>query len=96
LRANLVGRAEDWRWCGLWHRRYGSNDHLISNWPVPRPTDWIARVNQPLSHKELKAIRNSTRRGAPFGNPDWVRRTARHLGLEYAIRPLGRPCIVAR
>jgi len=27
----------------------------------------------------------------PFGNPDWVTETAKRLGLEWTIRPRGRP-----
>ena len=96
LRANLVRRAEDWRWCGLSHRLNGSDEHLISDWPVPRLADWVDRVNQPLTQKEVNAIRNSIRCGAPLGNPDWVDQKARHLGIEQSLRPQGRPRIVAR
>ena len=91
LRANLVRRAEDWRWSGLSHRLRGTDGHLHSNWPVPRPPDWLERVNEALTHGELAAIRNCVRRGRPLGKPDWVKRTAKQLGLEFTLRSPGRP-----
>jgi putative transposase len=93
LTANLVARAEDWRWGGLWRRLHGRDGHLISDWPVPRPIDWVDRVNQPLTEKERDQIRRSIRRGCPLGTPDWARVTAQHLGLEHTLRPIGRPRI---
>jgi len=88
-RVNLVERAEQRRWCGLWYRIHGTDDHLESNWPASRHKDWVDRVNQPLTLSELAAIRTSIRRGAPFGNPEWVQQTAEHLGLEFTLRPQG-------
>ena len=96
LRAHLVLRAEDWRWCGLWQRLNGCDEHLTSNWPVARPENWVERVNQPLTQGELNGIRKSVRRGTPFGNAEWVEQTARNLGLEHSLRALGRPRILAR
>jgi len=95
MRANLVERAEQWRWCGLWHRLHCPDEQLLSEWPVSRPSDWVEHVNQPLTQKELVAVRNSIRRGAPLGNPDWVEQVARQHGLEHSLRPLGRPKTVA-
>ena len=34
--------------------------------------------------------------GTPFGELDWIRRTARRLGLEYTLNPRGRPCKEAK
>lgn len=33
----------------------------------------------------------SIRRGRPFGEPGWIQRAAKQLGLEASLRPLGRP-----
>jgi putative transposase len=56
-----------------------------------RPTNWTARVNAPLSAKELNRVRHSMERGRPFGGDEWVRRTVKELGLEHTVRPQGRP-----
>ncbi len=93
LRANLVERAEDWRWCSLWRRCYGTTVQrkLLSEGPLSRPHDWVQRVNQPETSGELEAIRNCVVRGVPFGSESWVEKTAKRLGLESTIRPRGRP-----
>jgi len=93
LRAKLVRRAENWRWGGLWRRTKGSADEqaILSDWPIARPASWTRYVNQPQNEAELKAIRQSVTRGQPLGGDDWVRRTAKRLGLESTLRRRGRP-----
>ena len=44
---NLVAFAEDWRWSSL--RRAERDDPafpILSDWPLPRPADWLEIVNQ--------------------------------------------------
>ena len=92
LRANLVERAESWRWSSL--RRVEREDPafpIVSTWPLPRPTDWLQIVNQPQTEAEVAALRCCVNRGRPFGDPNWVTDTAKRLGLEWTIRPRGRP-----
>jgi putative transposase len=93
LRANLVGRAEDWRWSSLWRRVQGtsSDRRWLSGWPLPRPRDWVEMVNQPQTEAELEAIRRSVLRGQPYGQEHWVKSIARQLGLESTLRSRGRP-----
>jgi hypothetical protein len=64
---------------------------MLSDWPVDRPADWLALVNQPLEESSAEAVHASIRRSAPLGNPAWVLRTAAALGLEWTTRPRGRP-----
>ncbi len=93
LRAKLVRRAENWRWSSLWRRAQG-NPKLttwLSDWPVDRPWNWIARVNRPETGEELNALRLSVQRGRPFGEEGWVRRMAKRFGMESTLRPRGRP-----
>lgn len=93
LRAELVSRAEDWRWGSLW--RWLQNPEpepkLLSPWPIPRLPNWVDRVNEPLTDGELKAIRNCAQRGAPLGDEGWIEAIARRLDLESTMRPRGRP-----
>ena len=93
LRADLVKRAQDWRWCSLWRRERGSPQErdLLSAWPVERPPDWLQRVNRPQSQKDLAAVRESLTRGRPFGQPLWQHATAAALDLQATFRPRGRP-----
>ena len=93
LRANLVRRAEDWPWSGLWIRRCGNDDQrrLLSPWPVSEPRHWLGLVNRPQTGPEVDAVRASVSRGRPFGGASWAKRTATNLGLEHTFRPRGRP-----
>ena len=93
LRAALVKRAELWRWGSLWRWLQTTEPapRLLSSWPVPRLPGWVARVNEPLTDRELAAIRKSTQRGSPLGDPSWIESSAQRLGLESTLRPRGRP-----
>jgi putative transposase len=93
LRANLVRRAEQWRWSSLWRRQHGDKAPLVAlaDWPVPVPDDWLARVNQPQTEAELDAVRRSVVRGQPFGSEKWTTKVARRMDLEFTLRPRGRP-----
>src|SRR5437762_111275 len=55
LRAKLVRRAQDWRWCSLWRRMHGDEENLLSAWPIEMPADWVRRVNRPQSEAEEAA-----------------------------------------
>lgn len=93
LRAQLVSRAEEWQWSSLWRRAQGDPKVTawLSDWPVDRPRDWVARVNRAHGAAELEALRTSVQRGRPFGDEGWVRRLCRRCGLESTLRTPGRP-----
>ena len=93
LRAEFVPRAEEWRWGSLWRwiQDPEPKPALLSSWPVSRPRGWVERVNQPLTEKELAAVRDSAKRGCPFGDHEWVESTVKRFGLQSTLRPRGRP-----
>ena len=91
LRAGLVSRAEDWPWGGLWKRLHSAPKWLDSEWCLPLSSDWVDRVNLPLTAAELAAIRQSIRTGRPWGRPEWTEQCAAALGLAASSRPRGRP-----
>ena len=90
LRAELVARAEDWKWSSLpgWLRR---DPLLWRGEPAVRDEAWLRRVNEPLSDGDLHRLRISVERGQPFGEEAWTHDTARRLGLELTLRSRGRP-----
>jgi putative transposase len=93
LRANLVARAEKWRWSSLWRRLHPGDLPSIplADWPVPMPDDWLRQVNRAQTEAELEALRRSVCRGTPYGNPGWQEEVSRRLGLQFALRGRGRP-----
>ena len=91
LRAKLVRRAENWPWSSLSARAGGRWKGLVDDGPVLRPRGWAERVNQSLAPEELAGLRISVARGRPYGSPEWVKRLVGRLGLEFTVRPRGRP-----
>jgi putative transposase len=93
LRANLVERAQDWRWGSLYSRRAKNpiDRPTLASWPVERPRDWTARVNRPFRPKDEAVVLRSMQRGQPFGSESWQAEVAARLGLESLFRPRGRP-----
>jgi putative transposase len=91
LRAQLVARAEDWDWTSLvWHGR-GKKPDWLSACPVERPRGWRELVNTPQTEDEEQAMRHCIQRGSPYGSETWTQRIATRLGLEFTLRPRGRP-----
>jgi putative transposase len=93
LRANLVLRAEEWKWTSLWRRYRGAeaDRSWLAPWPLDAPANWLERVNQTEADQELDSLRRSVQRGRPFGRSEWQKEIAKRLGLESAYRPTGRP-----
>lgn len=84
-RAQLVRSAWEWPWSSLQFGR------MLSPWPVAPPqgvSTWLATQGEQASDEE---VRDSVRRGAPFGDEHWSARTAEAWGLEAKLRPRGRP-----
>jgi putative transposase len=91
LRANLVERAEQWRWGSLNWRSASTMPLELTRPPVQLPADWVAYVNAPQSPAEIRELRQCVNRQRPFGAEGWVQETARELGLEGSLRSPGRP-----
>jgi putative transposase len=93
LKAGVVQRAEDWHWGSLWARRQGSEElkAVLSDWPMERPRNWVAWVNEPMTEKEAEAIQICLARNRPYGDERWQEFQAKRLGLLHSLRNEGRP-----
>ena len=93
LRANLVERAEEWKWGSLYRWKCGTakEKSLLSAWPLARRPGWVDHVNAVQSEAELAAVRRSVNRGRPFGETTWLDDVVPRLALETTLRPQGRP-----
>ena len=83
LRANLVARAEEWRWSSLWHRSHQSYDRITTTGPMPLPENWMHLVNLPQTEAELAAFRDNVKLNQPFGHEGWL--------ADRPTRSRGRP-----
>lgn len=98
LRAKLVMRAQDWPWSSLSPAPVKAGLVEISRpklLPWSRDESWQAEVNQPLALGTLQSLQQSVMRGAPQGDPDWVRHLATEHDMASTLRPRGRPRKVA-
>jgi putative transposase len=93
LTAGVVQRAENWRWSSLWARCHSGEKlqaTILCDWPVARPRNWVALVNEPMTEKEVEKIRVCIARNRPYGKEAWQEAQARHLGLLHTLRGEGR------
>jgi putative transposase len=95
VRANLVKAAQQWRWgsCAVRLDRSHELHALLADWPVRRRKDWLQWVNTPQTPQEEAAVLEHIRRNRPWGDQQWVTRTAEALNLGQTLRPRGRPKI---
>jgi putative transposase len=94
LRANMVKSAQRWPWCSLAARGQKQRPAWLlplKQWPVEPPVSWKAWVNRSETAAELEALRSCVKRGRPYGDERWEKRTARQLGLESTLNPQARP-----
>ena len=84
---------EDWKHGSVWLMKSGKADErsILSEWPIPRPRQWVKYVNEPQSESELAAVRWSVARGTPFRSEGWATQTAARLRPGHTLRPRGRP-----
>lgn len=106
LRANLVERAQDWRWSSAALLDPVAPVHpatVRGNEALPTPDSPllfpepacslrpVLDANAAQTQAELERLQECVRRGRPFGEERWMEDTAKRLGLESSLRPHGRP-----
>jgi putative transposase len=93
LRANLVKRAEDWKWSSLWRREKGSSKQkaLLSDLPIDLPKDYLEVVNDTPKKEQLESIRYSVNKGKPYGTLTWVDSMIEKFNISHTLRGPGRP-----
>lgn len=57
-KANLVKKAESWRWSSVWRREYGSSEQkdTLSLWPVEAPRGYIGAKLAKLVSKLVSGL----------------------------------------
>ncbi|MEK7539333.1 MAG: transposase [Patescibacteria group bacterium] len=93
LRAKLVKKAENWKFCSLWRKLYGSNQKkkLLSKWPISEPEEYLYFVNTSQPKEEEENIRLSVVKSKPYGNDNWSMKIIKKFGLESTVRLPWRP-----
>jgi putative transposase len=93
LRADLVKRAQDWRFSSLYARAHKESllRPLLTPWPIDLPRNYAELINQPQTPAEVEAIRTSILRGRPLGDEAWTHQMVRRLGLQTSMNAPHRP-----
>jgi putative transposase len=73
MRANLVQRAEAWKWSSLSRPTSEDGRALLTPSPIRRPDNWIDIVNEKLPSDVRDALRAAAQRQVAFGDPNWIR-----------------------
>ncbi len=79
LRAQLVAKAEDWRWSSLW-RRMQDRDEFLDEGPVQLPENWLELVNLSQTEAEVEDLRRALQKEQPYGSQNWLRRPVARPG----------------
>lgn len=92
-KANLVRKAEMWKWSSVWRREFGPENakKLLSDWPVLVPKNYLLWLNEPQTAHEEELIELSEKRDVPFGSDAWVSTVIKKFKIEQTQRPRGRP-----
>jgi putative transposase len=99
-RAGMVADLKDYPWTSYAAHGLGQANPLLSELPVwslvgateaARQTYWRQWVHEPLTERELAAVRRSVTSGRPFGSEVWTKAMAQRLGVALVAKRRGRP-----
>jgi putative transposase len=90
-RGGLAERAEAWSWSSASPSSGSPDRPELTEWPIPRPADWLTRLNAPEDPRILDSIRKSVRANRHYGSLAWRRQTGLTLNWREGHRPPGRP-----
>lgn len=93
VRARLKKRAEDWRWGSAYRRINGKSKEkkLLAELPVDLPRNYRNWINEPEPSEALSVVRESIRKGIPYGMESWRSRMIERHNLAQTLREPGRP-----
>lgn len=91
VRANRVTTAKSWKWSSHLERLGKCKGKIITDLPIPVPSDWTAYIDHPMTSSEVERLRRSVNRRTPFGTDRWVEDICEKLGLESTLHERGRP-----
>jgi putative transposase len=91
VRAQLVARAEEWRWSSVRAHLDGKDDGLVTVKPVlDRVSDFAAAIADQGNAAAFAELRAAEQTGRPLGTADFIEGLERLLGRRIARRAAGR------
>jgi len=90
VRANLVERAEEWRWSSIAAHLSGRDDELVKVSPVlDRYGDFATFLTQDDAPDAFRRLRQSETTGRPLGDDVWMDRVSSMVGKELKPKKRG-------
>lgn len=92
-RAKLTKKCEDWQWGSVWRRTRGTKQQksLLAPSPEPLPHKYLSWINTPDREDDILDLRQSIKKGVPYGQGIWVESMIKQHNLESTTRGRGRP-----
>lgn len=93
VRAELVRRAEEWKWSSARAHISDVTDELLSEDTMflGLVNDWREFINEPDDMEVVEILRKSTRTGRPLGNKGFVTQIENFLSRVLRLKKAGRP-----
>jgi len=95
VRAQLTGSATAWSWSSAGAHANGADpDALLSRNALSQYAsceNWEARLRDPIAADALARLRDATRLGRPYANPQFVAELEHRLKAPLTPKPRGRP-----
>lgn len=91
--ANLVKKAEEWKWSSVWRREYGTDTQkkLLAVWSTIIPKNYLRELHEPLTNAEIVKLEKSEEKSIPFGRDAWIEKKVEQYNIEQVLRSVGRP-----
>jgi putative transposase len=81
VRAELVHKAQDWRWSSVAVHLSGKDDRLVKVAPIlERFGDFAALLGSPEDETAFKSLRQSETTGRPLGSEQWIEQLEKVTG----------------
>jgi len=93
VRAKLSHLCESWRWGSAWRRIHGTIEQkkLLDQKSFKLPDNYINWINTRDNQEIINIIRNSVKKGVPYGREKWIDNMVLIHHLESTLKSVGRP-----
>jgi len=96
VRAGVLSSPWEYPWSSAGYHTLGFRPQIplasVEAFGIPGRTQWKGFLVGGVSLDELELIRNSTRKGLPLGEKQFVERLEGSISRELSRRPVGNPC----
>ncbi len=90
-KAGIAQTPADWQWSSYTQRLNAPKPFDLNPGPLKIPDNWPTIVKAAIPANDSAQIANCIKRGSPYGDEEWITKTAKQMKLESTITKPGRP-----